>query len=264
MAQITGSTIFRLCMLFEAILVIAIITTGFIAGLDYVMSMRHRWLFRTKPKLVVISQTLFPVMLVVLAIRSFSFETFRIPTGSMKPTLVEGDLVVVDKYSHGLRVPLLGYRLTNSTPKRGDIAVFRGEVEGAKAGVIKRIVGLPGDHIKYHNRTLYVNGKPATQLNINTDFDNDKKVIRATEDLGNVQHDIFMALKNDHTNYPFQELTVPENAYFVLGDHRSNSQDSRYWGVVADQRIIGKARLIAFSLDWPKKKIRWQRIGVVK
>lgn len=251
-------------MLFEAILIIAIVTTAFIAGLDYLMSLKHRWLFRTKPKLVVISQTLCPILLLVLAIRSFSFETFHIPTGSMKPTLLEGDLVVVDKYSHGLRVPLLGYRLTNSAPKRGDIVVFRGEVDGAKAGVIKRIVGLPGDSIKYHNRTLYVNGKPATQLNINTDFDNDKKVIRATEDLGNLQHDIFMSLKNDHATYPFQDLVVPVGSYFVLGDHRSNSHDSRYWGVVADKKIIGKARFVALSFDWPHKKIRWQRIGSVK
>lgn len=251
-------------MLFEAILIIAILTTGFIAGLDYLMSMRHRWLFRRKPKLVVISQTLCPILLVVLAIRSFSFETFHIPSASMKPTLMEGDLVVVDKYSHGLRVPLLGYRLTKSLPQRGDIVVFRGEVDGAKAGVIKRVVGIPGDNIKYHNRTLYVNGKPATQLNINTDFDNDTKVIRATEDLGNLQHEIFMALKNEHIHYPFEELVVPQNSYFVLGDYRSNSNDSRYWGVVADRQIIGKARFIAFSLDWPHKKIRWQRMGALK
>lgn len=250
-------------MLVEAILLIAIIATGFIAGLDRILNPRGQRLFRRKPKLAVISQSLFPILVVVLLIRSFTYETFHIPTGSMKPTLIEGDLVVVDKYSHGLRLPILGYRLTSSKPQRGDIVVFRGEVDGDKAGVIKRIVGLPGDHIKYQNRTLYVNGTPAIQLNINSDIDNGNKVIRATEDLGNMQHEIFMALKNEQIDYPFQDLVVPQDAYFVLGDQRSNSKDSRYWGVLPDNKLIGKARLIAFSFDWPHKQIRWSRIGTV-
>lgn len=251
-------------MIFEAILIIAIAATAVIVGLDRVLYPRHRRLFRGKPKLVLASQSLLPVLLIVLCVRSFTFETYRIPTGSMKPTLVEGDFVVVDKYSHGLRVPILGSRLTGGIPERGDVVVFRGTVDGKKAGIIKRVVGLPGDHIKYQNRTLYVNGEPAIQLNIQTDVDINKKVIRATEDLGNLQHDIFMSLHNDNIEYKFQDIVVPKDSYFVLGDHRSNSEDSRYWGVLSDKKLIGKARLIAMSIDWPNKQVRWKRIGTIK
>ncbi len=255
-------------MILEAILLIAIIATGFIVCLDKILYPRHSRLFRGKPKLVTFSQGAFPLLIVILLLRSFTFEAFKIPTGSMKPTLVEGDIVVVDKYSLGLRVPLLGYRFTAGEPERGDIVVFRGTVDGEKASVIKRIVGLPGDHIRYQDRTLYVNGNPAIQLNITGDIDNlangkQMKVIRATEDLGNKQHEIFMAMYDieDESAYKYKDLVVPKNSYFVLGDHRSNSIDSRYLGVLADKQLIGKARFIAFSLDWAHKAVRWKRMG---
>jgi signal peptidase I len=253
-------------MKIEAILLIAVIATGFIAGLDRILYPRHSRLFRGKPKLVRISQNLFPILLVILLVRAFTFEAFRIPSASMKPSLLEGDVVVVDKYSLGLRMPLLGYRITAGKPKRGDIAVFRGEIEGEKSGIIKRIVGLPGDHIKYVNRTLYINGIPAAQYDLSVDLDNhgngnQEKIIRATEDLGAVKHGIYMSLHGGDDQYKFADLIVPANSYFVLGDNRNNSLDSRYWGVLADKELVGKARLIAFSLDWSNKHIRWRRIG---
>lgn len=253
-------------MIIEAILLIAVIATGFVAGLDRILYPRHSRLFRGKPKLVLLSQSLFPMLLVVLLIRAFTFEAFKIPSASMKPSLLEGDIVVVDKYSLGLRVPLLGYRLTAGKPQRGDIVVFRGEVEGEKSGIIKRIVGLPGDHIKYLNRTLYINGAPAAQYDLSVDLDNlgngnQEKIIRATEDLGTVKHHIFMSLHDKDEQYKFADLVVPANAYFVLGDNRNNSLDSRYWGVLSDKALVGKARLIAFSFDWPNKQVRWQRMG---
>jgi signal peptidase I len=261
-------------MILEAILLIAILATGFVLCLDKILYPRHSRLFRGKPKLVTFSQSVLPVLLIIFCLRSFTYEAFRIPSGSMKPTLVEGDLVLVDKYSFGLRLPILGYRLTPGQPQRGDIAVFRGEVDGKSAGLIKRIVGLPGDHIKYADRTLYVNGKPAMQLDIASDIDRqpggkENKVIRATEQFEGMRHDIFMSLKNTDPDYEYGDLVVPKDAYYVIGDHRSNSHDSRYWGVVTDQKLIGKARLIAFSFDWdnrydwPTKSVRWQRIGRV-
>lgn len=253
-------------MIFEAILILAIVATGFVVCLDKIMYPRHSRLFRGKPKLVVLAQSLFPILVVVLLIRSFTFEAFRIPSASMKPTLIEGDLVLVDKYSLGMRVPILGYRFTPGKPQRGDIVVFRGEVDGEKAGVIKRIVGLPGDRIQYLNRTLYINGTPATQFDLTTDTDHlangqQQKVIRATEDLGKVKHAIFMSLYNNDETYQFQDLVVPKDSYFVLGDHRSNSIDSRYWGVLSDKQLVGKARFVVFSFDWPHKSVRWKRIG---
>lgn len=253
-------------MIVEAILIIAVVATGFLVCLDKVLYPRHKRLFRGKPKLVVFSQSLFPVLLVILLLRSFTFEGFRIPTSSMKPSLLEGDIVVVDKYSFGLRVPLLGYRITPGAPKRGDVVVFRGEVDGEQAGVIKRVVGLPGDHIQYENRTLYINGIPATQMNMAMGSETltngvEQKVINATEDLGKVKHDITMALLDNESDYKFTDLIVPKNSYFVLGDYRTNSIDSRYWGVLPDKQIIGKARVVLLSFDWPHKKMRWKRIG---
>lgn len=255
-------------MIVEAILLAAIAITGFVVCLDKILYPRHNRLFRGKPKLVVFSQGVLPLLVAVLLIRSFTFEAFKIPSASMKPTLVEGDLVVVDKYSLGLRIPVLGYRFTPGKPKRGDVVVFRGEIDGETAGIIKRIVGLPGDRIKYENRTLYVNGIPATQLNLNSEVDrlaNGKaqKVIRATEDLGVIKHDIYMTLHNIEGDFPYQDLVVPNNSYFVLGDHRSNSLDSRYFGVLADRQLIGKARMVVFSIDWNNKHVRWKRIGKI-
>ncbi len=258
-------------MIIEAILLIAILATGLVICLDKYLYPRHSRLFRGKPKLVSFSQGVLPALVLILCLRSFTFEIFKIPSASMKPTLVEGDLVVVDKYSHGLRVPVLGYRLTDSKPQRGDVVVFRGEHQGKNVGIIKRIVGLPGDKIKYQDRTLYINNNPAIQLDIASDVDyhpdgTQTKVIRATEDLGNMQHTIYMSLNAEDEPQEFEhsDLTVPKDSYFVIGDHRNNSLDSRYWGVLPDQRLIGKARIIALSLDWPNKKIRWKRIGKIK
>ena len=254
-------------MIVEAILLVAIIATGFVVCLDKILYPRHNRLFRGKPKLVVFSQSVLPILAVVLLIRSFTFEAFRIPSSSMKPTLIEGDLIVVDKYSAGLRLPVLGYRITSSKPKRGDIVVFRGEFEGKANGVIKRIVGLPGDRIQYQNRTLYINGVPASQLNMTCDLDlsngKEEKVIRATEDLGNIKHDIFMSLQNNDGDFAYQDITVPKNSYFVLGDYRSKSLDSRNWGVLSDRQLVGKARFVLFSFSWKDKDIRWKRIGKI-
>ncbi len=255
-------------MIVEAILLAAIAVMGFMVCLDKILYPRHNRLFRGKPKLVVFSQRVLPALVVVLLIRSFTFEAFKIPSASMKPTLVEGDFIVVDKYSLGLRVPVLGYRFTPGKPKRGDVVVFRGKVDGEPAGIIKRLVGLPGDRIKYENRTLYINGIPATQLNLRSEIHHlgngqDQNVIRATEDLGNIKHDIYISRYNIEDDFPYQNLIVPKNSYFVLGDHRNNSLDSRYFGVLTDRQLIGKAKMVVFSIDWNNKKVRWKRIGKI-
>lgn len=248
-------------MIIEAILLIAIITAGFIVYLDKVLYPRYNRLFRDTPKLVVFSKSMLPILVLIFGVRAFTYEAFRIPSASMKPTLVAGDLVIVDKYSLGLRLPLLGYRLTSGQPQRGDVVVFRGEVNGQSAGLIKRVVGLAGDHIKYDKQKLYINGQLATQTAIPTTNQQENDIIQATENLGNMQHDIFMTLNTNEPLYPYNDIIVPENSYYVIGDHRTNSHDSRYWGVVEDQKLIGKARLVLFSIDWPNKAVRWQRIG---
>ena len=255
-------------MIVEAILLVAVLVVGYVLCLDKILYPRHSRLFRGKPKLISFAQGIFPILLLVFLIRSFTFEAFRIPTASMKPTLIEGDLIVVDKFSLGVRVPLLGYRLTPGQPQRGDVVVFRGKLEGENAGIIKRIVGLPGDHIQYKNRTLYVNNNPAIQLDFDSDIDQQSdgqqiKVMRATEDLGNMRHYIFMSLRNTDTGYTYEDIVVPKNSYFVLGDNRNNSLDSRYFGLLSDKDLIGKARFVALSIDWPHKSVRWKRIGKI-
>lgn len=226
-------------MIVEAVLLLAIITASFILILDACLYPRHKRLFMGKPALVKFSKSLLPIVAIIFCVRSFTFEAFRIPSGSMQPTLLAGDLVVVDKFSHGLRVPLLGYRITASKPRRGDVVVFRGQVNGKNSGLIKRIVALPGDKVEYKNSILYVNNSPSNQ------------------------YKTYFTANKLEPEYKFTDLVVPEHSYFVIGDHRNNSYDSRSWGVLDDQKLIGKARLIAFSFDWDSKSVRWGRIGRV-
>lgn len=254
-------------MLVEAVLIIAILTISFVLLLDHYLYPRYNVAFTGKYKLVIFLRGILPVLILILLIRSLLFEGFRIPSASMKPTLLEGDWILVDKYSLGLRIPLLGYRITNSKPQRGDVVVFRGTIADQKAALIKRIVGIPGDHILYKNRVLYVNGKPVTFSNIIKDseqLDNGQQypVIRATEFLDNMQHDIYFAWDNSKIIYRYTDLIVPANSYYVIGDYRDNSHDSRSWGVLADQDLVGKARLIVFSYDHMQKQARWNRIGI--
>jgi signal peptidase I len=211
---------------------------------------------------------LFPILLLIFSFRSFAFEHYRIPSSSMKPTFIEGDFVLVDKYSHGLRLPYSGTRLTkHGIPQRGDIVVFRGEINGDKSGIIKRIVGLPGDKIKYKNKTLYINGQEQTQALVGLEYANEIDgnkipVAKLVENLKNKPHDIYHAVNAPNRHFPYADFVVPENGYFVMGDFRDNSHDSRYWGVLSDDRIIGKARLILASFDLTSLKnltIRWDR-----
>jgi signal peptidase I len=205
---------------------------------------------------------LFPVIIAVFVLRSFLFEPFKIPSGSMIPTLLVGDLILVNKFTYGLRLPVLNTKLTGGTPpKRGDVMVFRYPPKPS-LDYIKRVVGVPGDEVAYLNKRLTINGQPVPAEQLKPDFF-DQDAMRYfklfEEQLGDKKHKL---LNDDERpafvpgveDFPFRQncrysvegvvCKVPEGHYFMMGDNRDNSLDSRYWGFVPDKNIVGKAFLI--------------------
>ncbi len=201
---------------------------------------------------------LFPVIVVVFIMRSFLFEPFKIPSGSMIPTLLVGDLILVNKFTYGLRLPVLNTKLTEGTPpKRGDVMVFRYPPKPS-LDYIKRVVGVPGDTVAYLNKRLTINGKPVETKALPEFFDEDamRYFKQFEETLGDTPHRL---LNDDERpafvpgadpfegrsgcSYTIEGVTckVPEGSYFMMGDNRDNSLDSRYWGFVPDKNIVGKA-----------------------
>jgi signal peptidase I len=211
---------------------------------------------------------LFPVLLVVFLLRSFLFEPFRIPSDSMMPTLLDGDFILVNKYTYGVRLPLLNQKIIAiNEPQRGEVMVFRYPGDPSK-DYIKRVVGLPGDTVSYQDKRLVINGEPAPVEKMG-DYLHDKKLYyssRFQETLGKVTHQILNeavmpAYVLDADNFPAQEncqynttgvvCTVPEGHYFVMGDNRDRSRDSRSWGFVPDANIVGKAFFIWLNFSNP-------------
>ncbi|MEE8634835.1 MAG: signal peptidase I, partial [Acidiferrobacterales bacterium] len=206
---------------------------------------------RKEPVYVEYARAFFPVILLVFLVRSFIVEPFRIPSGSMLPSLLVGDFILVNKFSYGIRVPVLNRKILGSgTPSRGDVVVFRFP-EDPSINYIKRVVGLPGDRIVYKDKKVYVNGKLMVQRDPRPYglTESSRRIVEAlevTEQLGNVVHDILIT---DRTNHRAMTFIVPDNHYFVMGDNRDRSNDSRYWGYVPDKNLVGKAFLVWFSLD---------------
>ena len=204
---------------------------------------------------------LFPVILAVFLLRSFLFEPFKIPSGSMVPTLLVGDLILVNKFHYGVRLPVINKKIiANNEVQRGDVMVFR-YPEDPSIDFIKRVAAIPGDEIRYTNQRLYINGV-ATEVQAKGDF-YDESGMRYkpwfSEKLGKVEHEILVDPKRQsmyHPDrkdgpFPFQDqcqytaegvtCKVPAGHYFMLGDNRDDSRDSRYWGFVPDENIVGRA-----------------------
>lgn len=216
-----------------------------------------------EPVLVEYARSFFPVFLIVLVLRSFLFEPFRIPSASMMPTLLIGDFILVNKYDYGIRLPVVNTKvIENNTPERGDIVVFR-YPEDPSIPFIKRVVGLPGDHIAYRDKTLFINGERIRQEELDVYYGDGSGFIPGglslrLEELDETPHRILV-----NADQPSREVeaTVPEGKYFVLGDNRDNSRDSRYWGFVPDENLVGHAVMIWMNWDLKNGGINWSRIG---
>ena len=215
------------------------------------------------PKIVEYARSFFPVFLIVLVLRSFLVEPFRIPSGSMMPTLEIGDFILVNKFIYGIRLPIADKKvIAISNPERGDVVVFR-YPDDPSTPFIKRVVGLPGDEIAYYNKTLYVNGVEMDQeiLGTYSGTGSGAEYTGASlriEELDTHPHEILVQPR--YPSIEVKSLKVPEGHYYVLGDNRDNSRDSRYWGFVPDNLLIGKAFTIWMNWDWGHG-IDWKRIG---
>lgn len=216
-----------------------------------------------------LARSLFPVFFIVLLLRSFLVEPFRIPSGSMMPTLLVGDFILVNKYTYGIRLPVLNNKVFEiDKPERGDVVVFR-YPEDPSIPFIKRVVGLPGDRIMYHNitKTLYINGEAVQQepVGIYQGFGKGSVMTGAEERveyLKEVEHHILLQPHPVMSGDKVVQLTVPENEYFVLGDNRDNSRDSRFWGTVPEANLIGKAFMIWMNGSLAGGlHVDWGRIG---
>lgn len=217
-----------------------------------------------EPVLVAYGKAFFPVILIVFCLRSFLVEPFRIPSGSMLPTLNIGDFILVNKFDYGLRLPILNKKLVElDSPQRGEVMVFRFP-QDPSVHFIKRIVGLPGDEILIRNKRLIINGEPVPLIpdgryTYEAKSKNGKETDRFLEMLGEHEHDVVMDLSSRAVN---QRIVVPEGNYFLMGDNRDHSNDGRYWGFVPDENVVGRAFFIWFSWDSLNGGgVNWSRIG---
>ena len=226
--------------------------------------------YNHRPKLVQWSIELFPVLLLVLVFRGFIFEPFRVPSNSMMPTLLTGDFILVNKFDYGFRLPITNTKLVEfSKPNRGDVIVFRYpnyEKNPGYSGVdfIKRIVAGPGDVISYKNDQLSLNGKsmnikkigPYSAVDSGKPMNNYQLV---QELLDSMPHEMLLNPNGQSKEIP--EITIPDGHYFVMGDNRSHSSDSRFWGFVPEDYIIGRAIGIWMHWDWNYNTMQFSRIG---
>jgi signal peptidase I len=253
---------------FEFLLLILTLVTGLLWLADVLLFARLRQQPATsktkkEPLVFEYSRAFFPVLIAVLVLRAFLYEPFRIPSGSMMPTLLVGDFILVNKYTYGLRFPVWHNRITEGNrPKRGDVIVFRYPQDETK-DYIKRVIGLPGDHIRYYNRRLTVNDIP---LEMETD-----RIYQGLGDLNKMQNaggcdrvgakcqvyfeefdgEKHTIMTNPNTSYGVSgEIFVPDGKYFVMGDNRDHSNDSRVWGFVPEANLVGKAVRIWMHWDW--------------
>ena len=220
-----------------------------------------------QPTWVEYSGSFFPVIALVFVLRSFLFEPFKIPSSSMVPTLLVGDLILVNKFTYGIRLPIVNQKIIQlNDPQRGDVMVFKYPKDMSQ-DYIKRVVGVPGDKITYENKRLTVNGKPISYAPLEDYLEDETLNYKKqfTENLSGTEHRILnddrAATLNlsDVRDFPNKEActytyegftcTVPAGNYFMMGDNRDNSADSRYWGFVPDRNIVGKAVAVWMNLS---------------
>lgn len=253
------------------LLFIAVAYTGLVWLLDALVLKKRRAKDAPEPANVEYSRSFFPVLLIVFVIRSFLIEPFQIPSESMVPTLEVGDFIVVNKFTYGIRLPVIRTKIIDiNQPKRGDVMVFFPPDEDRY--FIKRVIGLPGDRISYNNKVLTVNGEVFEQTFIGHDKDHKaddcENVLRAQnvlvmENINGVEHQTRYCSDMKYTRSK-GEYVVPPDHYFMMGDNRDNSQDSRVWGPVHEDRIVGRA--FARWMYWKDKLTSlpsFSRVGAI-
>ena len=235
-----------------------------------------------QPTWIEYSGSFFPVIALVFILRSFLWEPFKIPSSSMVPTLLVGDFILVNKYTYGIRLPILNQKIIQiNDPQRGDVMVFK-YPKDMNQDYIKRVVGVPGDKISYEDKRLKVNGKPVEYTPLDDYLDDqhpvyhkqfveklpspvgftDHRILNTADrrsiDLGSVDN---FPLRNEQCEYTYDKFTcvVPQGQYFMMGDNRDNSADSRYWGFVPDRNIVGKAFVV-----WMNFGNFFNRVGSIK
>lgn len=253
-------------MSFTAVMLIFVLVFGAIWGVDKLLLEKHRGIEQREPVTIEYAKGFFPILLVIFLLRSFLVEPFQIPSSSMRPGLIVGDFILVNKYAYGLRIPVINTPFVEvGQPARGDVMVFHFP-EDPKTDFIKRVVGLPGDTVSYENKRLSINGKPL-RLDDNGSYQYVDKGLDVTETsrylefLGERPHPVIVDEKQPRSlvlqgvrDFPNREnctysedgfsCKVPAGHYFMMGDNRDNSHDSRYWGFVPDRYIVGKAFLV--------------------
>lgn len=257
-------------MNFPLIMLLALVITGAIWLFDIYALKPKRANEAKEPMLVEYAKSFFPVILVVFVLRSFLVEPFKIPSGSMMSTLLVGDFILVNKHTYGIRLPVINKKIIEvNSPQHGDVMVFR-YPEDPSLDYIKRVVGLPGDKISYRDKKLTINGQPIPAVR-QADYNYTKSglnYVKATqylETLGAhihetlVQQDAPTLRFNDVRAFPMRQncdyneesftCTVPPGNYFMMGDNRDDSNDSRYWGFVPERNIVGRAFMIWWNFD---------------
>jgi signal peptidase I len=253
-------------MNFALFLLILLVVTGAVWLLDIAVLRKGRSAEARQPWWIEYSISFFPVILIVFVLRSFLVEPFKIPSGSMIPTLLIGDFILVNKYAYGIRVPVLNRKLIEiGRPQRGEVMVFRYPVDPS-LDYIKRVVGVPGDRLEYRGRRLYINGAPVPLRRIDDYLSKERMQYshRYLEKLNTAEHEILLeedapSFVQRMRSFPFQDncnyntsglaCTVPADHYFVMGDNRDNSSDSRVWGFVPDDHIVGRAFFIWLNFN---------------
>ena len=248
-------------MNFALILFCLLVVSGAIWFVDVLVLRKRRAPDAKDPWWVEYGASFFPVILLVFVLRSFIVEPFKIPSGSMIPTLQVGDFILVNKYTYGIRLPVINKKIIQfNTPQRGDVMVFR-YPEDPSLDYIKRVVGIPGDKVAYQNKQLTINGKPVEMRRID-DYLHPERLYYSRQFIEKMDGIEYRVLNDqdapafipDASRFPYREnclynnsgviCTVPEGQYFMMGDNRDNSRDSRFWGFVPDENIVGKAFFI--------------------
>lgn len=259
---------------FPLILFCVVVFTGLVSLTDIIIRVfKHQPAFGKHlkhPLIIEYARSFFPVLLLVFLIRSFVFQPYRVPSGSLEPTVIPGDLIFVNQFSYGLHFPIWNKRLFSvGTPQPGQIALFYFPVNN-RINFVKRVIGVPGDKISYIDKVLYLNGQKIPQRFVQNvtrvnDFGQLTSYEEYEETINGVKHDIFV--RPDVSGVNFYNVVVPADHYFMMGDNRDESDDSRYWGPVPSNEFIGHALLIWMSWNSTPAHwydyIRWNRIGTL-